>query len=59
MLKLIDNAPLNSVELAEQCFALGYVLSGIEHPVVKESLSYILLEKQSALLSLLSAGGAQ
>lgn len=55
MLKLIDSPPLNATELAEQCFALTYVLSGIEHPALKESLTFILLEKQSALLSLLLA----
>ncbi|GKX53837.1 hypothetical protein [Budvicia aquatica] len=53
MFKLMDNEPLDAQELAEQCFTLAYLLSGLEHPGLKESLIYILLEKQSALLSLL------
>ncbi|WP_159567515.1 hypothetical protein [Budvicia diplopodorum] len=56
MFNLIDNAPLNAAELAEQCFALTYILSGIEHPALRESLIFVVLEKQSTLLSLLSPG---
>ncbi|WP_159566680.1 hypothetical protein [Budvicia diplopodorum] len=59
MFKLIDSTPLNTTELAEQCFALAYTLTGIEHPALKESLTFILLEKQRALLSLLGAGGGE
>lgn len=59
MLELVDNTPLNATELAEQCFSLTYVLSGIEHPALKESLIFILLEKQRILLSLLLSEGAQ
>lgn len=56
MFELIDSVPLTAQELAGQCFALMYILSGIEHPALRESLILIALEKQSSLLSLLSAG---
>ena len=56
MLRLIDNAPLNTLELAEQCLALTYILSVIEYPALRESLIFIVLEKQNTLLSLLSEG---
>ncbi|WP_159567645.1 hypothetical protein [Budvicia diplopodorum] len=54
MLSLIDSAPLSAAELTEQCFTLAYLLSGIEHPPLKESVTLMRLEKQSALLSLQS-----
>ncbi|WP_159565777.1 hypothetical protein [Budvicia diplopodorum] len=54
MFSLIETTPLSAAELTEQCFTLAYLLSGIEHPALKESVTFMLLEKQSALISLQS-----
>ncbi|MBK5145657.1 hypothetical protein I2494_18445 [Budviciaceae bacterium BWR-B9] len=53
MLNLLNQTPLLPEELAEQCFALAYTISSMEQPELKESLLFILQEKQAALLSLL------
>lgn len=55
MFELIDSTPLNEQELAEQCFTLTYALLSLDHPALKEALGFMLLEKQSTLLSLLRA----
>ncbi|MBK5142879.1 hypothetical protein I2494_03965 [Budviciaceae bacterium BWR-B9] len=55
MHNLIDKTPLTSEELVEQCLALTYSLQAAEHTPVKESLSFILLEKLDTLLSLMSS----
>lgn len=54
MFRLIDYVPLNMPELAEQ--RLTYRLSINDHPTLRESLLFAVLERQSALLSLLSEG---
>lgn len=46
---LIDKTPLTPEELIEQCCALAYSLQAVEHLPVKESLSFILLEKLEVL----------
>ncbi|WP_159564340.1 hypothetical protein [Budvicia diplopodorum] len=56
MLELIDNSQLNTAELSEQCLALTYILSVVEHSALKETITFILLEKQSALRFLLCTG---
>lgn len=55
MLNLLNKTPLLPEELAEQCFALAYTISEVEQPELKESLLFILLEKQAALLSLIES----
>lgn len=54
MFELLESTLQDAQELAEQCFTLTYVLLGIGHPALQESLMFMLLEKQSTLLSLLS-----
>lgn len=54
MHNLIDKTPLTSEELVEQCLALAYSLQVTEHAPVKESLSFILLEKLDILQSQIS-----
>lgn len=54
MHNLIDKTSLTSEELVEQCFALAYSLQVAEHAPVKESLSFILLEKLDILQSQIS-----
>ena len=46
---LSDKSPLTPEELIEQCCALAYSLQTAEHLPVKESLSFILLEKLEVL----------
>ena len=59
MLDLIKPLVLDQEELIEQCFALSYSLQHIEQAPVKESLSFILLEKISALILLMTAESAE
>ncbi|MBK5071559.1 hypothetical protein I2492_00830 [Budviciaceae bacterium CWB-B4] len=53
MLNLIDSAPNDPLELAEQCLALASAVLKINEASVKESLQFILHEKMEALFQML------
>ncbi|AHG20722.2 hypothetical protein Z042_14715 [Chania multitudinisentens RB-25] len=59
MLNLIKPPVLDQEELIEQCFALSYSMQHVEQAPVKESLSFILLEKISALILLMTTETAE
>ncbi|MCD1124982.1 hypothetical protein LPW36_02880 [Jinshanibacter sp. LJY008] len=53
MLNLIDSAPEDPLELAEQCLALASAVININEASVKESLQFILHEKMETLFRML------
>ncbi|WP_140920098.1 hypothetical protein [Limnobaculum xujianqingii] len=53
MLNLIDSAPNDPLELAEQCLALASAVLKVNEASVKESLQFILHEKMEALFRML------